>query len=314
MTNRFAPRPNYLQHSTGQLDEHCSRCAYVPHTIAQVNGAELPQWSQSLIDVRGSPDPRTVIDSLETIGETLYETRAAYMSDAERGFTKAYNELNDPTDDAPRIVELRHPHEAIDRAVLDPHSWTDIAVPPGCPIAEADHAASQRFEHEVVDRDYVLNADRVREEGHLGLRGRTRRESQWRRAGREVARGELRFGEAHAMRSPRAKERSRVNRAGRPSAGLSWLRATLFSALALALAYGSTRCSAVLPKPFPGRVSGWATRFGDASTRIADAEAAARAKFIAGRESWHLCRNRFFNGLQIAPKKTSVDRAIFIGD
>ena len=52
----------------------------------------------------------------------------------------------------------------MDRAVLDAYGWTDIAVPPFCPKTDADRAALQAFEDEVIDRLYVLNAERAAEE------------------------------------------------------------------------------------------------------------------------------------------------------
>jgi len=75
-------------------------------------------------------DPRTVIDSLEAIGDKLYETRAAFMVDTDQGLTKTYNALKDPDNDDPRILELRRLHEEMDRAVLDAYGWDDIPVPP----------------------------------------------------------------------------------------------------------------------------------------------------------------------------------------
>ncbi len=120
------------------------------------------------------PDPRTVIPALEAIGETLYETRAAYMIDTDQGLTKTYNALKDPTCDDPRIHDLRRLHETMDRAVLDAYAWPDIQVPPYCPKTEADRTALQTFEDEVIDRLYLLNAQRAREEQRLGLTGKRR--------------------------------------------------------------------------------------------------------------------------------------------
>ena len=60
-------------------------------------------------------------------------------------------------------------HEAIDRAVLDAYGWTDIEVPPYCPRTPAERAAVLSFADEVIDRLYVLNAERAAEEARLGL-------------------------------------------------------------------------------------------------------------------------------------------------
>ncbi len=115
------------------------------------------------------PDPRTVIPELEAAGQALYDARAKYMVDTDQGLTKTYNALKDPTCTDPRILELRRLHEAMDRAVLDAYGWTDIAVPPYCPLNDADRDALRAFEDEVIDRLYVLNAERAREEERLGL-------------------------------------------------------------------------------------------------------------------------------------------------
>ncbi|MCC6648926.1 MAG: N-6 DNA methylase [Polyangiaceae bacterium] len=118
------------------------------------------------------PDPRAVLPHLEAIGETLYTTRADYMVATNQGLTRTYNALKDPTHTDPRIVELRRLHEELDRAVLAAYGWADIAVPPFCPSTDADRAALQAFEDEVIDRLYVLNAERARDEQRLGLAGK----------------------------------------------------------------------------------------------------------------------------------------------
>lgn len=124
------------------------------------------------------PDPRTVIPELEAIGEKLYEVRAQYMVDTDQGLTKTYNALKDPACTDERIIELRRLHEEMDRAVLraypklpgvgpqDPSvvGWSDIEVPPFCIATEADQAALQAFEDEVIDRLFVLNEIRAKAE------------------------------------------------------------------------------------------------------------------------------------------------------
>src|SRR5690606_12088151 len=118
----------------------------------------------------------------EAIGEKLYDARAKYMVDTDQGLTKTYNALKDPTCTDERILELRHLHEEMDRAVLrayprlpgvgsnDPSTigWSDIPVPPFCIKTEQDKAALQAFEDEVIDRLFVLNADRAKTEAALG--------------------------------------------------------------------------------------------------------------------------------------------------
>ncbi|MGK3982603.1 DNA methyltransferase [Sorangium sp. So ce136] len=118
------------------------------------------------------PDPRTVLPELESIGERLYAARARFMVDTDQGLTKTYNALKDPACDDPRILELRRFHEDMDRAVLAAYGWSDIAVPPYCPLTDKDREALQAFEDEVIDRLYVLNAERACEEQRLGLAGK----------------------------------------------------------------------------------------------------------------------------------------------
>lgn len=107
------------------------------------------------------PDPRTVLPDLETIGEALYAARASYMLATNQGLTKTYNALKDPTADDPRILHLRRLHEDMDRAVLAAYGWTDVSVPPYCPATDDDRAALQTFEDDVIDRLFLLNAERA---------------------------------------------------------------------------------------------------------------------------------------------------------
>lgn len=116
------------------------------------------------------PDPRTVIPELEDIGQRLYETRAKYMVDTWQGLTDTYNLLKDPSCHDPRIEELRRLHEEMDRAVLAAYGWSDIPVPPyGTPVSEEEKRALEAFEDEVIDRLFVLNAQRAEEERRAAL-------------------------------------------------------------------------------------------------------------------------------------------------
>ncbi|TKC95800.1 DNA methyltransferase [Polyangium fumosum] len=118
------------------------------------------------------PDPRTVLPDLESIGERLYSARARFMVDTNQGLTKTYNALKDPACEDGQILDLRRLHEDMDRAVLAAYGWSDIPVPPFCPRTAEDREAIQAFEDEVIDRLYVLNAERAREEQRLGLAGK----------------------------------------------------------------------------------------------------------------------------------------------
>lgn len=110
------------------------------------------------------PDPRAVLPALEDVGARLYDTRAAYMVETQQGLTQTYNRLKDPDCHDPEIVTLRRLHEEMDRAVLDAYGWTDLEVPPYCPTTPAEHQALERFKDEVIDRLFVLNAERAAQE------------------------------------------------------------------------------------------------------------------------------------------------------
>ena len=113
-------------------------------------------------------DPRSVIPELEAIGEKLYDARAKYMVDTDVGLTKTYNALKDPSCTDARILELRTLHEEMDAAVLRAYGWSDIPVPPFCISTDAERAALQAFEDEVIDRLFILNAERAKKEAALG--------------------------------------------------------------------------------------------------------------------------------------------------
>lgn len=130
------------------------------------------------------PDPRTVIPELENRGNELYDARARWMVDHDEGLTQTYNRLKDPDDDTPEIVALREMHEDLDRAVLAAYGWDDIAVPPyATPIDEAGLRALEAFQDEVIDRLFVLNAERAEEEGIRGAatKGRGKRKPRRRK-------------------------------------------------------------------------------------------------------------------------------------
>lgn len=145
-------------------------------------------------------DPRALLPELEALGEKLYAARAQYMVDTNQGLTKTYNALKDPACEDPRILELRALHEELDRAVLRAYpclvgvdqqaesrlpetgspaeltlssapspepevvGWSDIVVPPFCIATDEDRAALQAFEDEVIDRLFLLNELRAKEE------------------------------------------------------------------------------------------------------------------------------------------------------
>lgn len=114
-------------------------------------------------------DPRAVIADLESIGERLYEARARYMVDTNQGLTQTYNRLKDPDCLETPIEKLRQLHIEMDRAVLGAYGWNDIEVPPfTTPTTPEQAKTREAFQDEVIDRLFVLNAERAKEEKLAG--------------------------------------------------------------------------------------------------------------------------------------------------
>lgn len=64
--------------------------------------------------------------TLETIGKTYYDYRAALMIRNNQGLTDTYNRFHDPEERHPDILQLRDLHDQMDRAVLAAYGWDDI--------------------------------------------------------------------------------------------------------------------------------------------------------------------------------------------
>jgi hypothetical protein len=111
---------------------------------------------------------------LDQAGEALYQARAAYMVETDQGLTKTYNALKDPDCQDAAIINLRNLHRTMDKAVLAAYGWQDLAPPPfESPTTAAGREAKRTFEDEVIDRLFVLNAQRAETERALGA-SRTR--------------------------------------------------------------------------------------------------------------------------------------------
>ena len=106
-----------------------------------------------------NPNPKESIMNLETIGQQVYEARAKYLIDHDIGLTIYYNRLKDPKNRDAEILMHRRLHEEMDRQVCLAYGWDDLAqaVPP----FEVEDAA---WKDEVIDRLYLLNAERAAEE------------------------------------------------------------------------------------------------------------------------------------------------------
>ncbi|NJK31263.1 MAG: hypothetical protein HC927_01965, partial [Deltaproteobacteria bacterium] len=58
---------------------------------------------------------------------------------------------------------------ARDALILHTLKWADLQVPPYCPKTPSEGEAYKAAEDQVIDRLYVLDAERAREEQRLGL-------------------------------------------------------------------------------------------------------------------------------------------------
>lgn len=114
-------------------------------------------------------DPKMSFPKIGAVAQSLYESRATFMQDTDQGLTKTYNALLDADSDDDRLLELRHLHEVLDRAVLEEYGWSDIEVPKYCPMNSDDQVALEAFEDEVIDRIYLLNVERTAREERQGL-------------------------------------------------------------------------------------------------------------------------------------------------
>ncbi|MCA9664087.1 MAG: N-6 DNA methylase [Myxococcales bacterium] len=117
------------------------------------------------------PDQTLAANSpLDVAGRTFYEARAAYMIATQQGLTQTYNKLKDPDCHDDDIATLRALSIAMDRAVLAAYGWDDLEPPPFAdPVSEDEKKARQAFEDEVIDRLFVLNAERAEQERALGI-------------------------------------------------------------------------------------------------------------------------------------------------
>ncbi len=128
------------------------------------------------------PDPRAVIPTVEDVGQRLYDVRAAYMIETQQGLTQTYNHLKHPACHDEPIVALRRLHEELDAAVLAAYGWSDLDVPPFCPTTPSEQKGVEAFSDAVIDRLFVLNAERAEDERRRGMGGKKRTKARKRRS------------------------------------------------------------------------------------------------------------------------------------
>jgi hypothetical protein len=65
-------------------------------------------------------------ETIQRFGKECYEFRADLMVRNNGGLTKTFNRFHNPDERDHDILKLRVIHDAMDRAVLDAHGWTDL--------------------------------------------------------------------------------------------------------------------------------------------------------------------------------------------
>jgi hypothetical protein len=108
---------------------------------------------------------------MDNIGNELHNLRRSIMLERDRGLTKLYNLVHDPTETDEDISRLREIHIEVDNAVAEAYTWTDLDLGHGF------HETRQglRFtidpvvQVEVLDRLLELNHERYAEEVAKGL-------------------------------------------------------------------------------------------------------------------------------------------------
>ena len=104
----------------------------------------------------------------------------------------------------------------MDRAVLDAYGWSDIEVPPfTTPSTPAERAAMEAFEDEVIDRLFVLNAERAEFEKLHGEAHRpAKRVGKRSKKGQEAALAAQAADSEHAASSAAGSRRRGPKRVG----------------------------------------------------------------------------------------------------
>jgi hypothetical protein len=114
-------------------------------------------------------NPLTEVEGVLRVAILLENLRNAILLDRNIGLTDLYNLLSDNQLTDNEVLSLRSLHENLDRVVLDAYGWSDIEVPPYCPGNKVEEADIEAFNNEVINRLYVLNAERAAEEERLSM-------------------------------------------------------------------------------------------------------------------------------------------------
>lgn len=126
--------------------------------------------------------------NLETIGETYYNHRQAFMQTRQEGLTKTYNRFHDPAETSQDLIKLRQLHVEMDYAVAQAYGWDDLLEGEGLnhDFHETKqglrYTISEPIRREILDRLLQLNFDRYAEEVAKGLHDKKKGKSKRKKA------------------------------------------------------------------------------------------------------------------------------------
>ena len=121
------------------------------------------------------PFPTGVLEDAKTIlqelGQQFFELRSKYMVETNKGMTKFYNDLHEPSLVTPEIVQLRDLQKELNQAVLKAYGFNDIDLEQGFhEVAYLPKGKNIRFtvsekaREELLHRLAMLNKERHEEE------------------------------------------------------------------------------------------------------------------------------------------------------
>lgn len=109
--------------------------------------------------------------TIDDLGESYHGHRQQLMRSNRQGLTTVHNRLNDQSDDATEIVELRRLQVKVDRAISSLYGWDDVDLKHGFNETKQGlrFTISPAVRQEILDRLLELNHQRYAEEVAQGL-------------------------------------------------------------------------------------------------------------------------------------------------
>jgi hypothetical protein len=134
-------------------------------------------------------------DRVCAAGESLHQTRSAFMLRRRLGLTKTYNLVHDATVSDPEVIGLRALHQEVDLSVCEAYGWSDLD------LRHSHYETRQgvrwtvhpEVQAELVDRLLELNHERHAAELAAGLHGEGAKTSKHKAAAR--SKGQTLFGD-----------------------------------------------------------------------------------------------------------------------